>query len=157
MAFCSKCGTQVDDTAKFCSACGAPTAINNNIFDKMQSSFKSTKQTGGFDTIDIEQNKMLALFSYIGVLFIIPLLAAPNSKYARFHANQGIVLFICEVVFGVVTGVMTRILRFSGLYLIAALISLTGLVFLVLMIVGILNAINGKAEELPVIGSFRIL
>ena len=154
MAFCSKCGTQVDDSAKFCSSCGSPTAANN-IFDKV---FNNTKgQSGDYDKSDIENNKVFALLSYINFLFVISLIVAPNSKYARFHANQGLVLFICEVVYGIVMGVMTAILRFIGLEFIAALFSLTGLVFLVLAIIGITNAVNGKAEELPVIGSFKIL
>ena len=40
---------------------------------------------------------------------------------------------------------------------IATLFSLLGIVFLVLVIIGIINAANGKAKELPVIGKYRIL
>ena len=40
---------------------------------------------------------------------------------------------------------------------IATLFSLLGIVFLVLDIIGIINAANGKAKELPVIGKYRIL
>lgn len=40
---------------------------------------------------------------------------------------------------------------------IATLFSLLGIVFLVLAIIGIINAANGKAKELPVIGKYRIL
>ena len=157
MAFCSKCGTQVDDTAKFCSKCGSPTAANNNIFDKIKSFSNTSGNTGSYDRTDIENNKILALFSYLGILFIIPLIAAPNSKYARFHANQGIVLFICEAVYGIVIGIITAVFNAIGLGIIASLISLAGLVFVVFMIIGIMNAVNGKAEELPVIGSLKIL
>ena len=156
MAFCSKCGNQVDDAAKFCNTCGAQTAANDDIFEKMKSFNNTTDRTGDFDRMDIENNKILALFSYLGFLFIIPLIAAPNSKYARFHANQGIILFLCSVVYGAISGVLTAIFRFP-LAFIPAIFNLVGIVFLVLMIIGIVNAVNGKAQELPVIGSIKIL
>ena len=31
MAFCSKCGTQINDGAKFCPKCGQPTSEANNV------------------------------------------------------------------------------------------------------------------------------
>src|SRR6267378_526195 len=50
------------------------------------------------DSADIEQNKVYAILAYIGLLFLVPLLAAPNSKFARYHTNQGIVLFLATIV-----------------------------------------------------------
>src|SRR5689334_12413568 len=50
------------------------------------------------DAADIEQNKVYAVLAYIGLLFLVPLFAAPNSKFARYHTNQGIVLFIAAVI-----------------------------------------------------------
>src|SRR3954470_1008619 len=50
------------------------------------------------DTSDIEQNKVYAILAYLGPLFLVPLLAAPNSKFARYHANQGLVLFLATVI-----------------------------------------------------------
>src|SRR5580692_8759272 len=43
---------------------------------------------------DVAQNKMVATLAYVGPLVIVPLLAAPNSKFARFHANQALALFL---------------------------------------------------------------
>src|ERR1035437_3247453 len=45
-----------------------------------------------FDADDVEKNKAMAILGYI--FFVIPLAAAPKSKFARFHANQGLLLFI---------------------------------------------------------------
>lgn len=45
--------------------------------------------TSEFEQEDINQNKVMAVLAYIGILVLVPLLAAPNSKYARYHVNQG--------------------------------------------------------------------
>lgn len=104
------------------------------------------------DSSDIEQNKGLAVISYIGPLFIIPLLTAKDSEFAMFHANQGLLLFIAEVVFWVVV-IVLALVPFLG-----PLIMLAGWLFLlVLFILGIVNAAGGVTRELPVIGRWRIL
>src|SRR5437762_2047316 len=41
---------------------------------------------------DAEKHKAVAILGYI--LFVIPLVTAPHSKFGRFHANQGLMVFI---------------------------------------------------------------
>ena len=43
---------------------------------------------------DAEQNKVFGILAYLGILCLIPLLAAKDSRFARYHANQGLVLFL---------------------------------------------------------------
>jgi hypothetical protein len=50
------------------------------------------------DALDIEHNKIFAVLAYIGILFLVPLLAAPQSRFARYHTNQGIVLFLSVLI-----------------------------------------------------------
>lgn len=97
---------------------------------------------------DIEENKVYGILAYIGILFLVPLLAAPKSKFAKFHANQGCVLFIAEVVisFVLVIPVLGWIAGFVG-----------GIATLVLAIMGLINAANGKMEKLPLIGDIEII
>lgn len=104
------------------------------------------------DPNDVQQNKVMAVLAYIGILFLVPLLAAPNSQYARFHTNQGLVLFLFDIVVGILTAVLAFI-PFIGLIV----SSLLGLGIFVLMILGIVNAATGKANELPLIGKIRII
>jgi len=107
------------------------------------------------DAADIEQNKVYAVVGYLGILFLVPLLAAPNSRYARYHANQGIVLFLATVV---VTGgfyvlahipFLGRVLGLAG--------SVAWIVAFVFLILGIINAANGKCQPLPVLGGIQLL
>ncbi len=87
-----------------------------------------------------EGNKALAALSYISFLFILPGILTPQDEFARFHARQGLKLFI----FGIIADI---------------LISAAGLGFLVwiariyLAVKGISNAINGRKEPLPYIGT----
>lgn len=42
---------------------------------------------------DIEKNKTIAAGGYLWILCLIPLLIKQKSKFAQFHAKQGLVLF----------------------------------------------------------------
>ena len=46
------------------------------------------------------KNKVMAILAYI--IFFIPLLAAKESKFAMYHANQGLVLFLLAVAVSIV-------------------------------------------------------
>ena len=118
--------------------------------------FNNTKDyTEEFDPQDIEQNKLMAVLAYLSWLVLIPLFAAKESKFARFHCNQGIVLAIAEIAVWIVFGILRRLPLIGWLFaIIEALISLA---CFVLAVIGIVNAVNGKAKELPFVGGFRIL
>ena len=152
MLTCKQCGTQVEDGVMNCTNCGAPieAPVQQNqpidLSEKFNEFNNTADTTAEYDAQDIEKNKVMAVLAYI--LFFIPLLAAKDSKFARFHTNQGLVLFLGGIIASVVA-----VIPVIGW--IVALIA--GLVITVLAIIGIINALNGKAKELPVIGKFKIL
>ena len=113
----------------------------------------------GFSEEDIQQNKGMAILSYLGLLFLIPLFAAKQSRYARFHANQGLVLCIAAAAYGVVYAVLSAVLLSISwrLYFVLTILSILSSFFVVLMVLGIVNASRGKAKPLPLIGNIRIL
>ncbi len=51
-----------------------------------------------FDPKDVERNKVVALLSYLWILFLVPLLWARKSQFAQAHAKQGLVLFIVQAI-----------------------------------------------------------
>lgn len=118
--------------------------------------FNNTKDsTSEFDPNDIQQNKVMAILAYLSWLVLIPLFAAKESKFARYHCNQGIMLAIAEIIVWVIFGILS-IIPYVGWFFIV-LNSLISLVCLVFAVTGIINAANGKAKELPFIGKFNIL
>lgn len=99
------------------------------------------------DSADIADNKIFAALAYIGILFLVPLLAAKTSAYARFHTNQGFIIFLGWVAIGIV----------SWVPILGWLIFILGSIFLlVLSIMGVLNALTGKMKKLPLIGDIEI-
>ena len=113
-----------------------------------------------FNEEDVKQNKVFGILAYFGILFLVPLLAAKDSQYARFHTNQGVVFFI----FCIVANALNAIVRicfgfipFVGV-LVSSLVSLTvGIIILILLILGIVNACSGEPKKLPIIGAITIL
>jgi uncharacterized membrane protein len=98
-----------------------------------------------FDPKDVEDNKIIAALSYLGILVLVPLLAKKDSPYCQFHAKQGLVLLIAWIVIGVV----------SVIPVLGWIIGILGSIFLlILFIVGLVNSLSGQAKELPLIGQF---
>ncbi|OGU11093.1 MAG: hypothetical protein A2X61_00265 [Ignavibacteria bacterium GWB2_35_12] len=119
-----------------------------------------TTTAQGFDPQDIEQNKTMAILAYI--IWLVPLIAANQSKFARYHTNQGIVLWICIVAFWIVIAIITAILPWTFYLTIGIVFSLLWIAVwifsLVCIIMGILTASKGEAKPLPLIGNlFTIL
>lgn len=103
--------------------------------------------TEEIDPEDIKKNKVMAVLSYIGILVLIPILCAKDSKFARFHANQGLVLFIIEIIAIPVLGLI-----FKGWIL-----RILSIICFAFAVIGIVYAVQGKAKELPVLGNIKIL
>lgn len=111
------------------------------------------QQQGEYTQEDISKNKVMAIIAYLSILVIVPILAAKDSKFARFHANQGLILFIASVGYSIIYSILGSFLP----TFLMMIISLCSLGLLVLAIIGIINAANGQAKELPLIGNFTIL
>lgn len=110
------------------------------------------------DQEDIAANKVYGILSYIGILFIVPLLAAKESRFAKFHANQGLVAFLTQLILNAASGVVCAILNVLHLGVVAAIVGpLVSLVTLAISVIGIIFVAQGKAKELPIIGKFHIL
>lgn len=150
MASCKKCGAELPKNAAKCPKCGAPSQAQQ-AKDFVSDLNNTADYTAQFDPKDIANNKVMAVLAYLSWLILIPIFLAKESKFARFHVNQAIILVIASFVIGIFAGVFTAILPILGI--IFAVISLG---FLALMILGIVNAAQGKAKELPIFGKFRL-
>ncbi len=177
MAFCAKCGTQIGPDAKFCPACGTPVAPQQGTqgqagpqqggdntraqVEAVLDKFKNTADhTAQFSREDIEQNKAMAILAYLGILVLVPIFAAKDSRFARYHANQGLVLLITMVSYWIIEKILNAV--FFAIWwglgsIFSVLLSLVYLLFVVYIVLGIVNAAKGEAKELPVIGKITIL
>ena len=93
----------------------------------------------------LNNEKVMAALSYFGILLIIPLMTdAKNNPFVKFHIKQGIVLLVAAVIVWVVAVMIP--------YLGIIIAPILNLLLLALLIIGVMNVINGKQSPLPVIG-----
>jgi uncharacterized membrane protein len=96
-------------------------------------------RTDGFQS---DEGRMAAIMSYIPILCFVPLLSMRENKEARFHARQGVLLFLIELVAILFLVDAISDLVFKGILFIAAGLSVAGIIF----------AIQGRNYKLPIIG-----
>lgn len=91
---------------------------------------------------EIQSGKTMAIISYL--IFFIPLLMddMKKNKFVMFHTEQSILLLILNIAAGIIGTITCGI----GLVLYIP--------WLILLIMGIMNAANGEVKPLPLIGQF---
>ena len=96
-------------------------------------------------------------------LVLIPILAAKESRFAKYHANQGLVLFGVYAVLGMAITFMSIILsfipplHFAFTCLSCLFVPVVVLSYLAFVIMGILNAVNGQMKPLPLFPKITII
>ena len=117
-----------------------------------------------------DNTRVYSVLAYIGILWLVGLLADRHNPRVAFHVNQGIILTVTSAVLGIASGILAGILGgilgaiFSfvpgGFFwwgpwsvLSAVFHSLWGIVMLIYMILGIRNAVRGEEKPLPIIGN----
>lgn len=111
------------------------------------------------DLIMNSNDKLYGILAYVPFLWLVTLLAG-NSEFSRHHANQGIVLFILEVILGAIAtiiGLILGIIPVIGGWISGIISGIFGLIALAFIIIGIINAANGETKSLPIIGGIKIL
>ena len=107
---------------------------------------ETTPTPSGEPTSD---EKVMGAIAYLGILFLVPLLAKKDSKFAMFHAKQGMVLFIAEII-AYIAGFMLAFIPYFGWYLDWLIYVVVG----ILALIGLIQALSGKYWELPVLGAW---
>lgn len=89
------------------------------------------------------KNTGMAIVAYL--IFFLPLLTdAKDDPYVKYHVHQGFVLFLVWLAVSILSWIPP--IMFVGWILHLGL--------LVFLVIGILNAAQGKEEPLPLIGQF---
>lgn len=187
MPYCNECGLKIEagtrcpacetqNEGQDCPAgckeetCAADTCGNSERCDRPQTpqtrqprthrSFCETPDTSDrFTEEERACHPANGILCYLGPLCLVPLLFREKNPYLRYHANQGLVLFLLELLTCLVVGVACAVdpLLPSVTPLLAAGSELMALFSLCLAGIGVANAASGRAKELPVIGSCVII
>lgn len=102
------------------------------------------------------QNKTIAAISYVTLIgWVIALVKFKNcpekSPLVRFHLGQSLGLILVSLVLEIILTVVIHILPAIGLVL-----SLVSFIPLILMILGIIAALNETPKPLPIIGGLFV-
>lgn len=149
--FCKNCGKQLGDNARFCDGCGSPTQGAANQYNQQGQPRPSGNS---------QENTVVNVLAYLGILFFLPLVVTPESRSGRFHANQGLILLILSILGSIALSIVTALFAAISLWLIfipTLLSSVFGLGILALVIIGMINAGKGEEKPLPLVGGFTII
>jgi len=110
----------------------------------------TTETTTGsqFTPEEIEEGKGMAILAWI--FWIIPLLAARDKRFAMFHTQQALALWISFIILYIIIWVLTFIVAQISSTLtciITALGIIPWIVFVVFWIMGLITAIQGKSKR----------
>ena len=172
---CPKCNKEVKPKDKFCSSCGEDlskkksskkktTNINQDeIFNKIGDTEDTSKD---YTKKDKDDNKGLALLSYIGPLALVPYFYNKGSKYVKYHAVQGMNLLVVWIVYAITYSLLSliKVTKSCDSYLgiftnctkatpwwIRFPLDIVGLVLFALSVIGVVYALTGVAKKLPLI------
>ena len=103
---------------------------------------------------EIDEGKTMAAIGYLGILFLVPLLAKKENKFCQFHGKQGAVLFGLEVIGIIVLLILSVVLGFvpcAGWAVSVVLWLAFWVCALGLSIWGLVMALKGEYWKMPVI------
>ncbi len=111
----------------------------------------------------VEEGMIWGIIAYLWILFLVPLLAKKDNKFALYHAKQGLMLFICWAVILAISAVILAISFAIGwVPILGWIVTALGWIFLLVLfmlfiigiIIGIVNSASGKYAPLPVVGHY---
>ena len=154
MAFCPKCGSQINEGATFCGSCGARVAGTTGT---PPSAPPGSLPPAAVSTMT---SNVAGLLCYIlgfitGIIFLV-IEPYKNDRFVRFHAFQSIFLSVVWIAFRIVWRDIFMGMFFSPLAILWGLFSLVmtlvSLAFLALWVFLMYKAYNNEKYELPFIG-----
>jgi uncharacterized membrane protein len=104
-----------------------------------------------------QDETIAAIFSYLGILVLIPMLAIKKKNdFMNFHIRQGLVLFIAEIIAMVAVWILTFILSFALFmwYFATILWTLVWLVFVIVSLIALVKALMGEKWEIPLLSEY---
>ena len=158
MAFCPKCGNQVNDGSAFCAKCGAATGPSSAAGATAGAAAAPAQAPSTGMT-----NNVAAMLTYIPffvglILGIIFLVIEPYNKtrFVRFHALQSIFLhvgmFALWIGWWIVQVILIAVTHGLMLFIVWPLSMLLWLGFLAAMIFLMVKAYGNQEVKFPIIG-----
>lgn len=105
---------------------------------------------------ELQQKKVICALSYVfGILFFLPLIFYPKDDFAKFHANQSLVILLTVIVGEALFGILSLIPVLNVVF--GILCAVFGVVMLIYCIFGVVGVVREEKNELPVLGKIKLL
>ena len=103
-----------------------------------------------------DNSKLCSILSYllIGIIWYFVDKDLQKDPSVKFHVKQGIILVIFSIVWSILLNILFGFFMFGLIGFMWSIIHLLSYVPLIFAVLGIISAVNGKQQELPVIGKF---
>lgn len=138
--------------------------VNNNGNDNKSFEEKAKElindvadDSASFTKEEIESGKGLSIISYISALSLISYFVEKENNYVKYHAKQGLNLFIIEIIGDIALYILSTICGWYLRFIPNILSTVFGICVFALSIIGIINVCNGKAKELPIVNKIKIV
>lgn len=177
--FCSNCGSEIEKKYKFCPKCGEKLEINNEEAKPKRGRKKKIVEEVTTVELDSEDNslevssneKLLGILSYLGILSLIPYFCSDKSEFVKYHATQGLNLFLVSIVYYVLNHLLSLIkitktvVSFNGVvgtgrvtpFIIRFPLFMCGIFLCIISIMGIIYVCQGEKKDLPVVKDVKII
>lgn len=145
MPFCTQCGKQISDEARFCPGCGARQGAAG------PASGAASSGTGFLETMNPRTASILCYIPVVGWIACVVLLAArkfQSDRTVRFHAFQGLYIFVAWLLVDRAIGPVIRAMPLDNL----GLIGLMKMVLVGAWVFMLIKTSNNEAYRLPVFG-----
>ena len=123
--------------------------LSNVVEPKLQIDDKQPNKNMDYSYINKQDTKGITIATLSYLLFFLPFIFCADNKYARFHANQGLVLLIFSTISILIFAFIPVIGKYFTIFF--------ALVSFIMLIIGITNALGGRAKRLPVIGKIKLI
>lgn len=131
-------------------------AKKKSFEEKAKEMFKDVKDsTEKFEKKDIENNKGMAVLSYI--IAPIPYFVEKKSKWVKYHSTQGMNLLLLAIITNIALSLIFTILLWPLWFISSIFWAIFNAAYAILCIIGIVNVLNGKAKEIPIVNKFKII
>ena len=176
--FCSNCGSEIEKKYKFCPKCGEKLEINNEEEKPKRGRKKKIVEEVPIElesedsALEVSSNeKLLGILSYLGILSLIPYFCGDKSEFVKYHATQGLNLFLVSIVYYVLNHLLSLIkitktvVSFNGVvgtgkvtpFIIRFPLLMCGIFLCIISIMGIIYVCQGEKKDLPVVKDIKII
>jgi uncharacterized membrane protein len=111
---------------------------------------------------ELKGKKFTACLAYLFWLAVIPMIYSTESKFIKYHANQGFVLATVETIYIIAMVIVSKLILWPLSRATSLLVETTMFmafvgVFGMLSLIGIFNVIRGKEKPIPTFGHIKLL